>query len=204
MKKSMIFLLTFACLFTGLSHAKTPNFYVTLGIGKPMAPETMKIRYLSGAHVGMMAGFPVTTKIELVTDLSFQMAIFDTRGFRGTLQGEEKEDYVISGNNASFFTTMLKVKTMLSEDNKSRHRAYLFAGPGLFLSKTGSIQWIYQDEDDQIPEKTKTGPGATLGLGFELSMESTVFVIELGALMGFTENKTTVILPLRVGLALKP
>jgi len=204
MKKLLIMLITLTCCFTSLSHAKIPNFYVTLGIGKPMAPEDMKNRYLSGAHVGIMTGLPLTKRLEIVADLSFQKAIFDSRGFRGTLPKDEKDNYVISGHDASFFTAMLKAKATMSATGQDAHQSYLFAGPGLFLSKTGSIEWLHEDDDGEIPGKTETVPGATLGLGIELNLESTIFVIELGAVMGFTESETTVILPIRLGLALKP
>ncbi|MFC1568876.1 hypothetical protein ACFL4L_01455 [bacterium] len=205
MKKTLISFLLITWLMAGVSFARTPNFYFTLGIGKPMAPPEMKNNYLSGANVGIMAGLPVTKRLELIADVAFQIGVFNSHGFRDNLSEEINEAAIITGNNASFLTTMIKTKFILSPEIESKHIAYLFAGPGLFLSQVGSIKWIAGiDSDGNIPAKTQTVPGVTCGLGVELNLESTTFIFELGAIMGFTENKTTVIIPIRIGLALKP
>jgi len=208
MKKSAICFFLTMLLASGLGLAKTPNFYFTLGIGKPMSPTDMKTNYLSGAHVGLMAGLPVAKRMEMVADFGFQMAIFDVRDFRSTLPvSNEGKDYVIKGNNAVFFTGMLKTKFIMSSDNDGKHVAYLFAGPGFVYSKTGSIQWLIDDEnlsDGQIASASKTSLGATFGLGVELKMEATIFMAELGAILGFSDESTLVLTPIRLGLALKP
>lgn len=173
----------------------------TLGITRPLAPPDVKDSYLSGAHVGAMAGISVSSNLELMADLSYHAGIFDVRGFKSVRKEDNKEDFVITGNNAHFFTAMVKARWFMPAGEESKSRSYLFAGPGLMLSKRGEISWLHPDGDGKIPAKTEISAGATFGLGVELKMESTRFVFELGPVLGFAEE-TTVLLPLRLGIAL--
>lgn len=202
MKKNNRIFMYFFCLFVPIfCSAGVSDLVFTLGITRPLAPTDVKNSYLSGAHLGVMAGIPVLSQLELMADLSYHAGIFDVRGFKTTLPGDDKEDYVISGNHAQFFTAMVKARWFMTSSEASKHRSYLFAGPGLLLSKRGEISWLHPDKDDAIPAKTETAAGATFGLGVELVMESTRFVIELGPVMGFTEE-LLVLLPFRLGIAL--
>lgn len=203
-------LLAILLIFPVLSLAKLPNIYFMLGIAKIMSPEETKSNYVSGAHVGIMAGLPLTSYFELVGDVNFHLSTFNNQGYRSTLPSEDRitDNYTITGDNASVFTMMLKAKLMMGSQKESRSLSYFFAGGGLFTLKTGDTEWYYyndnQDDHAFIPGKTQTVPGFTFGLGFELMMESTIFTIELGPTLGLTEDKTTVVLPLRLGLAIKP
>ena len=201
MKKNNRNIFIFWLIIPVFCNAGLSNLVFTLGITRPLAPSDVKNSYLSGAHLGAMAGMSVSSNLELMADLSYHAGIFDVRGFKSTLPEEDKEDNVITGANAHFFTAMLKARWFMSASEEIKHRSYLFAGPGVMLSKRGEISWLHPEGDGKISAKTEITAGATFGLGVELAMESTRFVIELGPVIGFTDE-TTVLLPLRLGIAL--
>ncbi|MBN1782228.1 hypothetical protein JW948_13935 [bacterium] len=184
----------------------TPRYYVTAGVANPMAPEFMNANYLSGAHVGVMVGYPVMTRLECVADIAYNSGIFDSREFRTTLPAEDNENYIITGKNIIFFSAMIKSKFMVSSPEEQKYFSYLFAGAGLFRSRTGGVDWMYTGSesagaDGRIGTRSRIAPGITFGLGIEFKVESTRILAEVGALTGFTDEESTVLIPLRVGLA---
>jgi hypothetical protein len=201
MKKNNRIIVLFWLMVPVICSAGFSNLVFTLGITRPLAPTDVKNSYLSGAHLGAMAGIAISSNLELMADLSYHAGIFDVRGFKTTLPEDDKEDYVITGSNAHFFTAMLKARWFMSASKEIRQRSYLFAGPGLLLSKRGEISWLHPAGDGKISAKNEITAGVTFGLGVELAVESTRFVIELGPVLGFTDE-TTVLLPVRLGVAL--
>ncbi len=205
MKKSIVIL--FIGLLQGLSAAERPNFYFTLGITKAMAPEEFKNNYLAGAHMGIMAGLPLARQLELVADVSYHSEIFDTRGFKSSLPENDETNYVITGDNANIITATVKAKVFMPSEAESKSSSYFFAGPGLYMARKGGINWLSNSDsgyDGKIDADNETVPCVTFGFGVELTVESTHFILELGPVLGFTETKTSVIIPVRLGLALKP
>jgi hypothetical protein len=198
MKKTMLAFIILA--LPGYMAAALPNFYITLGVTNPMAPEDIKANYLPGTLLGLMIGKPLNSRLELAGDLSLHLCTFDRKNFTGAL---EEEPGLVTGDNATFLSAMIKAKLFMGSMNNEKSGSYFFAGTGLLYSKTGAIQGLAK-EDLYIPAKTRLAAGAALGLGVEIHMESTIFLIETGAIMGFTEGGTTVLIPLRLGLALKP
>lgn len=210
MKNRQTFYITAVLLISSvLFGAKLPNFYFTLGLGKIMSPEQTKSSYTVGTHLGVMAGLPITSKLEVLTDINFCLNTFNNREYLSTLPSENRimSYYNIDGRSASIFSTMLKAKLLMTTDNNRKAVSYFFAGGGLFMINTSDTKWYYldetQDDHDVVKGKSETVPGVTFGLGLEFKMESTVLMIEIGPTLGLTDEKTTLLLPFRLGVAIK-
>ena len=201
MRKTLFTVLIFL-LFNPFMFAQENSglkYYIHSGITKPLSPEDFSDGWRAGANLGFGIGKMVSKQIELSGTLIYSYLPFNRNDFESTIDISD-EIMDVNGNPASCINISGNIKYLSPPKNNSTLTPYIICRAGLFslLQKDVTINLL---ENDMIIEaENKTVFGCGLGIGTEIVMETTNLFFEIGFNLGFTEEKNTVILPLKFGV----
>ena len=194
----------FLLLVTAVNvFAQEPNkveLYGNSGISFPAGPDEFSDYWKMGFNLGGGIGYPLTPNFVLIGYFDFNSFKFDDDAFL--------EDYglggsglSVSGGEASVITLSGNLKINL-QTSSSQARPYLIGGIGLFKLSVSDMT-IYDRFGGfaKTEGDSETAFSVLLGAGIDFAVgERMDLFFEGKYAIGFTEDESTQVLPIKLGL----
>ena len=200
--RRFIYLIIISVFLLPTFSPSAPRFYVNTGISNPYAPDTFTNHWRSGYNLGLGAGYPLSTNLEIIGQFHYDNFQLDDISYLKDITDSDLYASATGGSTwIAGFLADLKLYSPLSE--KSTITPYLVGGLGLF---TKTIQKIRITLEEGTYEETKESDmpfGAGLGLGAEILMGKRTYFIVEGRFNVLFTDETTVYMPIKLGISIK-
>lgn len=203
MKKIAIVTLLLVFSITNLIAKNNTGFIfsVQTGIAKPLSPENFSQSYRTGGIFGVAVGKQLNSYLVLQGALNFNDFTFDNSGYEKTLNIPQENIESVDGGGASILSLLGKMKLYYPTKPRGNAKSYFYGAIGVNRLAEKKVSVLIIDESLVFPKNTQTVLATEFGLGVDIHIENTILFIEIGANIGFTEDKSTTILPLKLGLS---
>lgn len=175
------------------------EFYCNSGISFPAAPDEFTDYWRMGFNFGGGIGYSVTPNLTLIGYFDFNGFRFDDDKFLRDY-GFSGYGISISGGEASIITFSGNLKATL-QTRPSQVRPYFCGGIGLFKLSIGDVT-VYGPGGSATAEgDSETAFSVLFGAGIDFAIgERMDLFIEGRYVIGFTEDESTQMFPIKLGI----
>ena len=199
-RRILLMLLLLVIQALPVAGASRPSIYAQTGLTMPASPEDFNSTWRSGYNLGMGLGKRISSRVEMQGMFEYHSFPLNDMGYLNSV-GLTDAAASVSDGSISLLTLFAHIKLLYPPKNSDKVLPYLIGGAGLFHKKSEEINYSNGERFSRIPGKSESALGVDGGIGFDILAGGTTFLtVEIKVVFGFTGNKSTVIIPLKVGV----
>ena len=185
------------------------NFYINIGLAKPVLASYFSHNWSSGYSLGVGIGKSLSTHFQVQAIFNFinlplnndnYVDHFDTTGYH--INMTTYNNLSVSGGERNLFSLLARLKYMHSKLFNNKTIPYVIIGCGFFRQYLGSIKLV--PIEMIIGEKTTNAFSSSAGLGLDILLEKhTNLFFEMTPEINFTKPRITCYLIFKIGFLIK-
>jgi len=209
MKKILVVMLCLSATLVFAQDYSKMNYYAGVGITKNYAPEDFNKYWREGFNIDAGIGRDIASRIELQGKLTFNSFDLNTTNYvdYGNLSVPTIYDTLgyktANGGQATMLSFMINAKLLFPPKRSSKAVPYFIAGIGYSRLHFEQIDVQSSMDTKIVPASTENVLTTGIGIGFDIDVtKRTDLYLEGRFDVLFTENESTVVFPIKFGVAI--
>ncbi len=210
MKKILVLFLCFSASLAVAQDIAKMSYYAGVGMTKNYAPEDFNKYWREGFNIDAGIGRQIAPRIELQGKITFNSFDLNATNYvdYGDLSISTIKDSLgyktANGGQTTILSFMLNTKVLFPPKKASKAIPYFTAGIGYSRLHFKEITVQSSIDIQDVPSNTENVLTTGIGIGFDIDVtKRTDLFLEGRFDILLTENKSTVIFPVKFGVAIR-